>query len=167
MLANPALLSTFFGVSSIAVLLFGLITGLHLGPDLLRDRVRIFSVVATANIIAPTVLGCLTGFWILARHPKELPVGISGAVALHHWCIYCRRVMPVHLRGPILDRIQVPTVVFLMPFFIALTGLRTYLDPSSSGFLEIFLFATVVSTVGIMAGPRLLPDLAAHPGVSP
>src|SRR2546423_6799397 len=39
MFANPASLSALSGVSTIAVLLFGLTIGLHLGPDLFRDKV--------------------------------------------------------------------------------------------------------------------------------
>ena len=76
---NPASLASLSGIASIAVLIFGLITGLHLGPDILRDNGRVFSAVAAARVMVPAALGCLAGFWILARHPGELPPGISPA----------------------------------------------------------------------------------------
>src|SRR4029077_4074892 len=76
---NPASLASLSGIASIAVLIFGLITGLHLGPDILRDNGRMFSAVAIARVIVPIAIGCLAGFWILARHPEELPQGISSA----------------------------------------------------------------------------------------
>jgi Kef-type K+ transport system membrane component KefB len=79
MFINPASIASISGIASIAVLIFGLITGLHLGPEILRDNGRMFSVVAAARIMVPTALGCLAGFWILARHPDELPPGISFA----------------------------------------------------------------------------------------
>jgi Kef-type K+ transport system membrane component KefB len=79
MFINPASIASISGIASIAVLIFGLITGLHLGPEILRDNGRMFSVVAAARIMVPTALGCLAGFWILARHPDELPPGISSA----------------------------------------------------------------------------------------
>ncbi len=75
MFINPASIASIAGIASIAVLIFGLITGLHLGPDILRDNGRMFSVVAAARIMVPTALGCLAGYWILARHPEELPPG--------------------------------------------------------------------------------------------
>jgi Kef-type K+ transport system membrane component KefB len=79
MFINPASIASISGIASIAVLIFGLITGLHLGPEILRDNGRMFSVAAAARIMVPTALGCLAGFWILARHPDELPPGISSA----------------------------------------------------------------------------------------
>lgn len=76
---NPASLSCLSGIASIAVLIFGLITGLHLGPGILRDNRRMFSAVAAARVMVPAAIGCLAGFWILARHPGELPPEISPA----------------------------------------------------------------------------------------
>src|SRR5271168_3680569 len=56
MFINPASLASLAGIGSIAVLIFGLITGLHLGPGILRDNGRMFSVVAAANVMVPTAL---------------------------------------------------------------------------------------------------------------
>jgi Kef-type K+ transport system membrane component KefB len=278
MLANPASLSAVSGVSTIAILLFGLTIGLHLGPDVFRDKGRFFSLVAAARIGTPMVLGFLYGFWILVRHPEELPAGISSAVfataiaiciamtalpvlgaILHEMGLLGSRigdlalgvagvndatlwivlsvlltakagqapggltglmtlalvplyllvmvrfvppmidrmvsskmesdavgeralavvgaltiasavvteamglhyiigafiagaVTPMRVRKPILDRLQMPTIVFLMPFFFASTGLRLHIDPGSSAILEIFLASTVVSVLGIFGG---------------
>src|SRR5271165_4042896 len=46
MFASPALLSSLSGIASAAVLFFGLITGLHLDPDIFRGSERAFSAVA-------------------------------------------------------------------------------------------------------------------------
>jgi hypothetical protein len=73
MFANPASLSALSGVSTIAVLLFALTIGLHLGT-FFAIKVASFSLVATANIATPMVLGFSCGFWILVRHPEELPL---------------------------------------------------------------------------------------------
>jgi len=283
---NPASLSCLSGIASIAVLIFGLITGLHLGPGILRDNRRMFSAVATARVMVPAAIGCLAGFWILARHPGELPAEISpaefavaigicigtsalpvlgavlremdllgsrighlalgvagindvalwillsvlltaragqaaegpvglatllliplylvvmvrivrpllgrmvvarmrdglvderalavvGAVTIVsalatetmglHYIIgafVTGAVMPVNLRGPILDRLQVLTVALLMPFFFALTGLRTLIDPGSPAFLEVFLIATAVAVAGVVGATAMAARVA-------
>src|SRR5262249_40569551 len=64
-------------------------------------------------------------------------------------------IMPDVLRKPILDRVQVMTVGLLMPFFFLITGLRTRIDPSSSVFLEVFIIATVVASIGKVGGTAL------------
>ncbi len=286
MFINPASLAALSGIGSIAVLIFGLITGLHLGPGILRDYGRVFSAVAAARVMVPAALGCIAGFWILARHPGELPPGISpaefavaigicigtsalpvlgailremdllgsrighlalgvagindvalwillsvlltaragqaagglvglaalllvplylvfmvrvvrpllgrmvfarmrdgmvderalavvGAVTIAsalatetmglHYIIgafVTGAVMPVNLRKPILDRLQVLTLALLMPFFFALTGLRTLIDPGSSAFLEVFLIATVVAVAGVVGATAVAARLA-------
>jgi len=75
MFANPASLSALSGVSTIAVLLFGLTIGLHLGPDLFRDKGRSFSLVVTARIATPMcwVFRAGSGSWfvILRNSPLE------------------------------------------------------------------------------------------------
>jgi Kef-type K+ transport system membrane component KefB len=283
---NPASLASLSGIASIAVLIFGLITGLHLGPGILRDNGRVFSAVAAARVMVPAALGCLAGFWILARHPGELPPGISpaefaaaigicigtsalpvlgailremdllgsrighlalgiagindvalwillsvlltaragqmaggpvglatlllvplylvvmwrvarpllgrmvgarmrdgmageralavvGAVTIAsalateamglHYIIgafVTGAVMPANLRKPILDRLQVLTVVLLMPFFFALTGLRTLIDLGSPAFLEVFFIATAVAVVGVVGATAAAARLA-------
>jgi Kef-type K+ transport system membrane component KefB len=286
MFINPASLASIAGIASIAVLIFGLITGLHLGPDILRDNGRVFSAVAAARVMVPAALGCLAGFWILARHPDELPPGINpaefaaaigicigtsalpvlgailremdllgsrighlalgiagindvalwillsvlltaragqtaggpmglatlllvplylvvmwrvarpllgrmvgarmrdgmagegalavvGAVTIAsalateamglHYIIgafVTGAVMPVNLRKPILDRLQVLTVALLMPFFFALTGLRTLIDLGSPAFLEVFFIATAVAVVGVVGATAVAARLA-------
>jgi Kef-type K+ transport system membrane component KefB len=283
---NPASLASLSGIASIAVLIFGLITGLHLGPDILRDNGRVFSAVAAARVMVPAALGCLAGFWILARHPGELPLGTSpaefaaaigicigtsalpvlgailremdllgsrighlalgiagindvalwillsvlltaragqmaggpaglatlllvplylvvmwrvarpllgrmvgarmrdgmageralavvGAVTIAsalateamglHYIIgafVTGAVMPENLRKPILDRLQVLTVALLMPFFFALTGLRTLIDLGSPAFLEVFFIATAVAVVGVVGATAVAARLA-------
>jgi Kef-type K+ transport system membrane component KefB len=278
-LINPTSLSYLSGIASVAVLIFGLITGLHLEPDAFRDNGRPFAIVAFARIVLPAALGCLAGFWILGRHPEELlpgmsPVGFAAAVGICasmtalpvlgtilremnlvgsrfgslalgiagindaalwillsvlltavagrgagrgsgallsllfvpvylvvmvrivrpllgslvvarmrdkvvneralavvgavtiasalateamglHYIIgafVTGVVMPLNLRKPILDRLQVMTVALLMPFFFTLTGLRTMIDPSSQVFLEIFGVTTAAAVVGTTVG---------------
>jgi Kef-type K+ transport system membrane component KefB len=285
MFINPASLASLSGIGSIAVLIFGLITGLHLGPGILRDNGRMFSAVAAARVFVPAAIGCMAGFWILARHPGELPPGISpaefavaigicigtsalpvlgailremdllgsrighlalgvagindvalwivlsvllaaragqaaggpvglatllliplylvfmvrvvrpllgrtvvarmrdgvvderalavvGAVTIAsalatetmglHYIIgafVTGAVMPVNLRKPILDRLQVLTLALLMPFFFTLTGLRSLIDPSSPAFLEVFLIATAVAVAGVVGATAVTARL--------
>jgi Kef-type K+ transport system membrane component KefB len=76
---NQAALAPLAGIGSVAVLIFGLITGLHLDPATFRGNGRATSIVAIASVVVPAGLGCLVGYWILARHPEELAPGIGAA----------------------------------------------------------------------------------------
>jgi len=76
---NQAALAPLSGIGSLAVLVFGLITGLHLNPETFRGNGRATSIVAVASVVMPAGLGCIVGYWILARHPGELASGISPA----------------------------------------------------------------------------------------
>jgi Kef-type K+ transport system membrane component KefB len=73
---NAAALTPLSGIGAVALLVFGLITGLHVDPATFRGKGRAFTTVAVANIAIPTALGTGAGFWILARHPEELLPGI-------------------------------------------------------------------------------------------
>ena len=280
MFASPALLSSLSGIASIAVLIFGLTTGLHLDTSIFRGSERSFLPVAVANIVVPLSLGCAAGSWILTRHPEELLSGISPAefVVAIAICVSMKAlpvlgailgemgllghrvgnlalgvagvndmvlwillgvlltaaaghaggghgmppiyllvlvpvyllvmvrvvrplldnmvtarmrddvvnvralaivgaatiasglatelmelhyvfgafvtgvIMPIKLRKPILDRLQVMTVALLMPFFFTSTGLRTLIDPSSPILLEVLTVTTLVAAVGIIGG---------------
>jgi len=76
---NPAALAPLSGIASVAVVIFGLITGLHFDVAIFRNSGRATSTIAAANIVVPIAFGCLGGFWILARHPEELVPGVSPA----------------------------------------------------------------------------------------
>jgi Kef-type K+ transport system membrane component KefB len=77
---SPAALAPLGGLATVAVLIFGLISGLHLDPAVLGGRERAFWPVAVATVVCPMALGCLAGFWILSRYPDELLPGVSPAV---------------------------------------------------------------------------------------
>jgi Kef-type K+ transport system membrane component KefB len=74
---NPATLTPLWGVASIAVLLFGFVTGLHLEPQAFLGRGRAFAVVAGASVAVPTAAGFCGGLWIAAQQPGELGAGIG------------------------------------------------------------------------------------------
>ena len=74
---NKEALSQLSGIASVALLFFGLITGLHLEPAAFRGNGRTFTLVALASIIVPTGLGILAGFWIALRRPEELGSSIT------------------------------------------------------------------------------------------
>jgi len=74
---NSTALAPLSGIGSVAVLVFGLITGLHLDPETFRGNGRATSIVALASVVVPAGLGCLVGCWVLARHPEELAPGIG------------------------------------------------------------------------------------------
>jgi Kef-type K+ transport system membrane component KefB len=287
MFASPQTLTSFSGVAFIAVLIFGMISGLHLDSNVFKGAERSFWAIGAANVVAPMTLGFLVGGLILARHPDELlpgvtkgefmaAIGISvsmkalpvlsailgemnlhgrrvGNLALgvagtndivfwillgvlltaaaghggegHGWSpIYLLvllpaylllmlkfvrpmlgnmvsarmgdegintralvlvgaatlasalatelmglhyiigafligAVMPVKLREPILDRLQVMSVALLMPFFFALTGMRTLIDLNSPALLEVFFVTTGAATVGIIGGTAIAARL--------
>jgi Kef-type K+ transport system membrane component KefB len=73
-------LSPLGGLATVAVLIFGLISGLHLDPAVLSGRERAFWPVAIATIVCPMTIGCLAGYWILSRYPDELLPGVSPVV---------------------------------------------------------------------------------------
>jgi Kef-type K+ transport system membrane component KefB len=79
MFASPAMLSSLTGLASVAVLFFGLISGLHLDPGVFSRNERTFWPIAAANVAVPMTLGSLAGCWILARHPEELLPGVRPA----------------------------------------------------------------------------------------
>ena len=74
---GPATLQPLTGLASVAVLIFALISGLHVDPAIFSRRERAFWPVAAASIAVPMALGSLAGQWILARYPGELLPGIS------------------------------------------------------------------------------------------
>lgn len=282
--ATPTLLSSLTGLASLAVLIFGLTSGLHLDPGVFNGAERVFWPVAAANVIVPMTLGSAAGYWILKNHPDELlpgvnafefsaaigicismkalPVlgailgemnllgdrighlalGVAGVNDIVFWIVLgllltaaaaghaevghglpplylliavplylvlmvrvvrpvlgsmvavrmkdgganpralvvvgaatiasalatelmglhfiigaflIGAIMPVNLRKPILDCLQVMTVALLMPFFFALTGMHTFIDLSSHTLLEVFAVTTAVGAVGIILGTAL------------
>src|SRR5438270_13921604 len=56
---NQAALAPLSGIGSVAVLVFGLITGLHLDPETLRGNGRATSMVAVASVVVPAGPGWL------------------------------------------------------------------------------------------------------------
>jgi Kef-type K+ transport system membrane component KefB len=279
MFSNQAL-SQLSGVASVAILFFGLITGLHLESSMFLRNGRTFTFVAIASVVVPTVLGFLAGLWIVGYRPEvlgdrgtpfqfaeafgictgvtalpvlgaillemdllrrrigHLALGIAGFNDMALWillgllltsvagqsegpgAIICLIVLPLYLAGmwtimpallrrllltrmksgelhesglaivcavtigsalvtqtlglhyllgafvagaimpeetrkAILDRIQVMTLGLLMPFFFLLTGLRTLVDPNSSVFIDVFVVATLVATIGKIGGTAL------------
>jgi Kef-type K+ transport system membrane component KefB len=78
MLMSPATLASLSGLAAVAVLIFGLISGLHLDPGVFSGNERTFWSVGAANIAVPMTLGWLAGWWILARHPNELLPGVNS-----------------------------------------------------------------------------------------
>jgi Kef-type K+ transport system membrane component KefB len=68
-------------------------------------------------------------------------------------------IMPANLHEPILDRLQVMTVALLMPFFFALTGMRTFIDLSSPALLDIFILTAGAAAIGIVGGTAVAARL--------
>jgi Kef-type K+ transport system membrane component KefB len=289
MFVSPETLSSLTGLATVAVVIFGLVSGLHLDPGVFNGNDRTFWPIAIGNVLVPMALGLLAGYAILARHPDELlpgvspvefiaaigicvtmkalPVlgailgemnlfgtrignlalGVAGVIDIILWMtlavlltaaaagqsggahglppIYLATsaplylflmvrvvrpvlgsmlaaripvqvkdrmlvrevnaralvvvgaatmasalatelmglhyiigafligvIMPVHLRQPIIDRLQVMTVALLMPFFFAVTGMRTLIDLGSPALLEVFTITTGVTAIGVIGG---------------
>jgi Kef-type K+ transport system membrane component KefB len=269
------------------VLIFGMISGLHLDPDIFSGNERGFWPIAAASVVVPMTVGLLAGGWILARHPDELlpgvaaiefmaaigicvsmnalPVlaailgemglfgsrvgklalGVAGVNNLVLWIVLgvlltaaaghgegghgftpvyllvlaplyvilmvrivrpvlgkmimvrmsddvvntralvlvgaatmasalatelmglhyiigaflIGAIMPIKLRQPILDRLQVVTVALLMPFFFTLTGMRTLIDLNSPALLEVFVVTAAAAAAGILGGTAIAARL--------
>jgi Kef-type K+ transport system membrane component KefB len=80
MFASPPAISSLSGLATVAVMIFGLISGLHIDPAIFNGKERVFWPVAAANISFPMILGCLAGYWVLALYPEELLPAVSPAV---------------------------------------------------------------------------------------
>src|SRR5246127_614627 len=106
----------------------------------------------TINERALAVVGAVTIASALATEAMGLHYIIGAFVT--------GAVMPVNLRKPILDRLEVLAVTLLMPFFFALTGLRPMIDPGSPAFLDVFLIATAVAVAGVLGGTAAAARLA-------
>ena len=271
---NKETLAQLSGIASVAVLFFGLITGLHLEPTTFRGNGRAFMILSVASIVVSAGMGFSAGLWIARYQPGEVgknvtaiqfaeAIGIcSGITALpvlgailHEMDLFGRRIgnlalgiagvnngvfwillgllltevagqepegfgvlmtilvlpmylavmatmvrpllrrviltrmkngeinesglalvcgatigsalvtqtlglhyvlgafvtgmiMPTELRNAILDRLQVMTLVLLMPFFFLVTGLRTLVDLNSSILLAVFLIAAAIVIIG-------------------
>ncbi len=87
---------------------------------------------------------------------------ITQALGLHYifGAFIAGAIIPRELRKSILDRLQVMTIVVLMPFFFMLAGLRTRIDLSSALFAEIFLVTTVIGIAGKVGGTTITALLA-------
>jgi Kef-type K+ transport system membrane component KefB len=88
MFFNKEALSQLSGIASVAVLVFGLITGLHLKPSIFRDNGGAFTFVAATSVIVPTALGFLAGLWIALHRPEELgdrvtAIQFAGAIGIY------------------------------------------------------------------------------------
>src|SRR5260370_10992239 len=71
---NPTTLTPLWGVASIAVLLFGFVTGFHLDPADFLGRRPSFAVVAGASVAVPAAPGCLGALGYAARRPCSIAV---------------------------------------------------------------------------------------------
>ena len=101
MFFNREALSQLSGIASVAVLIFGLITGLHLEPAMFRGNGRAYMFVATTSVAVPTALGFLAGIWIALHRPEELgtrvtAIQFAGAIGI------CAGVTALPVLGAIL-----------------------------------------------------------------
>jgi Kef-type K+ transport system membrane component KefB len=87
---------------------------------------------------------------------------ITQALGLHYifGAFIAGAIVPRELRKSILDRLQVMTIVVLMPFFFMLAGLRARIDLSSALFVEILLVTTVIGIAGKVGGTGITALLA-------
>jgi Kef-type K+ transport system membrane component KefB len=84
---SPTALTPISGIATMAVLLFGYVTGLHLEPSGIMRRGRAFAFVAASSLGVPTIAGFLGGLWLAALNPAEVgadigPVGFAAAIGI-------------------------------------------------------------------------------------
>jgi Kef-type K+ transport system membrane component KefB len=82
---------------------------------------------------------------------------LTQAIGLHYLlgAFVAGLVVPVEIRKPLLERIEMPTAVLLMPFFFTSAGLRTTIDFSSAAFVQIFVVTTAATITGKIAGTAI------------
>jgi Kef-type K+ transport system membrane component KefB len=82
---------------------------------------------------------------------------VTQAIGLHYifGAFLAGVIMPRELKQSILARLETATVSVLMPFFFAITGLRTLIDFSSPLFAEVLLITLVLSIVGKVGGTAI------------
>src|SRR3954463_9459550 len=78
---SPTALTPISSIATMAVLLFGYVTGLHLEPSGIMRRGRAFAFVAASSLGVPTIAGFLGGLWLAALDPAGGGGGI-GAVGV-------------------------------------------------------------------------------------
>jgi Kef-type K+ transport system membrane component KefB len=113
-------------------------------------------------VVAVTQEGCIgEGTLILLGGSAIGSAAITQALGLHYifGAFIAGAVVPRELRKSILDRLQVMTIVVLMPFFFMLAGLRARIDLSSAVFAEILLVTTIIGIVGKVGGTAITARL--------
>jgi Kef-type K+ transport system membrane component KefB len=113
-------------------------------------------------VVAVTQEGCIgEGTLILLGGSAIGSAAITQALGLHYifGAFIAGAVVPRELRKSILDRLQVMTIVVLMPFFFMLAGLRARIDLSSAVFAEILLVTTIIGIIGKVGGTAITARL--------
>ena len=150
-LFNPAHLAPLWGVASIAMLLFGFVTGLHLDAAAFLGRGRPFALVAGASVAVPTAAGFAGGLWIASHLPGELNPGIvpgEFAVAIG----ICIGVTALPVLGAILREMDLlgsrigsyalgVAAVNDAALWLLLAGLMTAVSGTASGGRELLVGA--------------------------
>ena len=85
MFASPAALSSLTGLATVAVMIFGLISGLHVDPAIFNGKDRVFWPVATANVSFPMIFGCLAGYWILFLIRESFSLALALRCSSRPW----------------------------------------------------------------------------------
>jgi Kef-type K+ transport system membrane component KefB len=68
LLFPPASMSLFYAVSQVGLVLYMFLVGLEFNTSLLRNRLRSAANVSLSGILAPFILGCLLGFFLVRGH---------------------------------------------------------------------------------------------------
>ena len=71
-------------------------------------------------------------------------------------------VMPPVLRTELLQRLETPTVIVLLPFYFVATGLRTDAELFSPSLIMLTVLTTLVAIVGKVIGASIPARLAGH-----
>jgi Kef-type K+ transport system membrane component KefB len=75
---------------------------------------------------------------------------LTEAAGLHYMlgAFLAGAIMPASLRASLLQRLETPTLLLLMPFFFALAGLKTKIEIFSDAFFPSFALLTSVAFFG-------------------
>jgi Kef-type K+ transport system membrane component KefB len=151
---NPATLTPLWGVASIAVLLFGFVTGLHLDPASFLGRGRAFATVAASSIAVPLAAGFVGGLWIALHQPAEL--GPSGGPLVFATAFgICIAVTALPVLGAILREMNL--------LGSRLANYALGIAAVNDGALWLLLGALMTAVPGGARGPHLLVSILGLP----
>lgn len=150
-IVNQESIRSLSGIASIAVLIFGFITGLHTRPDVIKQRGAAFLAISGASILIPLVFGFFGGLYIVKSHSQA--AGLNGSpIEFASGLAICVSVTALPVLGSILSEMNLlgqrvanyalgVAAVNDAALWFLLCALLTHVKGSATGSYELALIA--------------------------